>query len=124
MTASISPFSRKPLRHRRRLVWARPLVVCAALALPLVTSCSSEARNDLEDDARSAVSDAADAIEEAARDASEAVARTIAAEQGEEQFRHEGHPIEGALSCTADATELDEIAIRCTGTTEEGGAAE
>jgi hypothetical protein len=100
------------------------VLVPAAIAVGLLLeACSSDTRNDLEDDARTAISDAGEAIDETARDAAEALARTIATEQGEEQFRSEGHPINGKLTCEATADELDAIDITCTGTTDDGGAA-
>jgi hypothetical protein len=87
-------------------------------------ACSSDSRDELEEDARTAISDASEAIDEAVRDAAEAAARNIATEQGEEQFRNAGHPIEGKLSCEAEADDsVDEIEISCTGTTEAGGDA-
>ena len=87
-------------------------------------ACSSDSRDELEEDARTAISDASDAIDEAVRDAAEAAARTIATEQGEEQFRDAGHPIEGKLTCEAEAADgVDSIEISCTGTTEAGGDA-
>lgn len=95
------------------------------VALPLAfAACSSESREELEDDAETAISDVGNAIDEAAQNAAEAIARTLATEQGEEHFRNAGHPIDGKLTCTAETTDgLDSIDIDCTGTTDEGGAA-
>jgi len=95
------------------------------ITLPIVfAACSSDSRDALEDDARTAVSDVDEAVDEASRDAGEAAARNIATEQGEEQFRDAGHPIEGKLTCEATIADgIDAIDIACTGTTETGGAA-
>ena len=102
---------------------ARTSAALLTLSLAFV-SCSSDSRDELEEDARTAISDAGDAVDEAVRDAAEAVARNIAAEQGEEQFNDAGHPIDGKLTCEANADDgADEIEISCTGTTESGGEA-
>jgi len=96
-------------------------VLAGALA---VSSCSSETQSSIETDVRSAASDVAEAADEAANDAAEALARNIATQQGEEQFKNAGHELDGPLTCEATITDgLSEIAISCTGTTQAGGAA-
>ena len=94
------------------------------IALPLAfVACSSDSRKELGDAAESAISEVGNAVDEATQDAAETIARTLATEQGEEQFQNAGHPIEGKLTCTAETSDdLDAIDIDCTGTTEEGGA--
>jgi hypothetical protein len=72
-----------------------------------------------------ALDEAADAVEEGADEAAEALARNLAAQFGTEQFDDAGHPIDGGLDCTATVSDgVDTIDIECTGTTEDGGAAE
>ena len=58
-------------------------------------------------------------------DAAEVLARNIATQQGEEQFNNAGHELDGPLTCEAAVADgVDEIDISCTGTTQDGGAAE
>ena len=98
--------------NRRRL-----LSVSFAVAALSLAGCSSEARDAIEDDTRSAVSDAA-------RDAAEVTARNLATNQGGEAFADAGHPISGELSCQAVVEgALSEVAVTCTGMTAAGGAA-
>jgi hypothetical protein len=72
-----------------------------------------------------ALEEGAEAVEEGAGEAAEALARNLAAQFGTEQFDDAGHPIDGDLDCTATVADgVDTIDIECTGTTEDGGAAE
>jgi len=72
-----------------------------------------------------AVDEVEDAIDETSRDAAELAARNIATQQGEEQFNDAGQPLDDdGLECTATIEDgLEGLAIDCTGTTQEGGAA-
>ena len=72
------------------------------LALLSITACSSDSRSSLETDLRSVATDVADAAGEAADDAAEVLARNIATQQGEEQFKNAGQELSGPLTCTAD----------------------
>jgi len=59
-----------------------------------------------------------------ANNAAEALARNIATQQGEEQFKNAGHELDGPLTCDAAVKEdVSKIDINCTGTTKDGGAA-
>jgi hypothetical protein len=121
---------------------AGALAVCT-----LFGGCTDEARQDVGDDLRSAVSEAegdvrsaatevegqvrsvvtdvVDFADETARDAVETAARNLASVQGGQAFESAGYPISGNLACTADVAEsLTEITVDCSGTTEDGGAAE
>ena len=83
-------------------------VVAIAAALLAVAGCSDEDRAELLDDA------------------TELAVRNFAALQGAEQFNHEGHEIDNdGLSCTAEVAKggLDQVDLKCTGTTEAGGEA-
>lgn len=98
-----------------------------ALAILMVgaVACSEDTNESVEDDARSAISDAVGAVDEASEDAVELAARLFANEQASQEFAAVGQPIEGDLTCTADATsDLTAVDISCSGTTSEGGDAE
>ena len=59
-------------------------------------------------------------------DATELAVRNFAALQGAEQFNHAGYEIdEDGLTCTAEVGKggLDQVIVRCTGTTKDGGEA-
>jgi hypothetical protein len=78
----------------------------------------------VESDLESAVTEVGDAIDEAAKDAGEALARNIATQQGEEQFKNAGHELSGPLTCEATVQDgVAKIDISCTGATKDGGAA-
>ncbi|MET0459430.1 MAG: hypothetical protein ABW195_09285, partial [Ilumatobacteraceae bacterium] len=81
--------------------------------------------DDVEDAAESAITEVGDAVDEAGDDAAELAARNIATQQGEEQFSEAGHPLDDSgLSCTATVEDgVDGVAIDCSGTTADGGAA-
>jgi hypothetical protein len=96
-------------------------MVAAALT---IVGCSSDDRSSITTDLRSVATDIANAAGEATDDVAEALARTIATQQGEEQFKNAGQELDGPLTC--EATVQDDaanIAISCTGTTKSGGAA-
>jgi hypothetical protein len=89
---------------------------------------ATEASGDL-DEAASDVSDAitegSEKIDDAAAQAAEFVARNIAALQGAAEFDDAGYPLDGGLDCTATVSDdVDAVDIACTGTTEDGDAAE
>lgn len=84
--------------------------------------------DDAIDDVEAAVEDAtgavADAIEELGEDTVELAARNLASTNAEEEFSDAGYPIDGGLTCTADATDdLTAVELDCTGTTADGAAA-
>lgn len=119
-----------PLSRRRRL-YCNAGSLAAALTL-LVTASACAGDDDASDDLDAAVDDVearvddisgdvSDAIDEAGEDAVEVAARNLARLFGQDEFDDAGHPIDGELTCTADATEaLDAVEIACTGTTEAG----
>jgi hypothetical protein len=124
------------------------LLAAGAVAVLTFAACSEEDQNNAEDTANSladraenaansiadqagdvaatAVSAAQNAAEEATQDAAETLVRNLAAQQGEEQFADAGHPLDSdGLTCEATAAEgLKSVDVNCTGTTEDGGAAE
>jgi hypothetical protein len=101
------------------------LVHVVALAVLAVTSCSSDSRSSIKTDLQTAASDVGNAIDEATKDAAEALARSIATQQGEEQFKNAGHELASDLVCEATVQDgVSKIDISCTGTTKTGGAAE
>ena len=98
-----------------------PFVVVAALA---IAACSSDTSNSIETDLRTAVSDVSSAVDDAVDNAGEVVARNIATQQGEEQFKNAGHELDGPLTCDATVADgVSQIDISCTGTTKAGGEA-
>ena len=114
----------------------RTITALAALSLAF-TACSDEDRDELEDTAdsiaedveeaaRTIATEVEEAVDEAATDAAELVARNLAAEQGEQQFEEAGFPLDDSgLACEATvADEVDAVEITCTGTTQDGAAAE
>ena len=114
-------------RARRRSI----APICAAIALTVSASaCAGD--DDTSDDLDSAVDDVeaevedvgdevADAADEAGEDAVELAVRNLASLYGQDEFTDAGHPIEGDLTCTADATDaLDAVEIGCVGETEAG----
>jgi len=97
----------------------------ALAAVLAVGGCSSDDRSSIATDLQSVATDIANAADEATDDVAEALARTIATQQGEEQFNNAGHELDGPLTCEATVQEdAANIAISCTGTTQDGGAAE
>jgi hypothetical protein len=102
-----------------RTLWTALLVTAFA-----VGGCSSDTRQSLATDLQSAVTAVGDAASAAANDAAEVLARNIATQQGEEQFKNAGQTLDGPLTCTATIADgVDNIAVDCTGTTQAGGAA-
>lgn len=69
-----------------------------------------------------AASTASSVAEESETDAAEAAARTIAADQGEDEFDDNDVDVEGDLTCeaTAQGDDAGAIDITCSGTTEDG----
>lgn len=105
-----------------KIRYAPGLVLVAVLA---IGGCSSDDRESIATDLQSVATDIANAADEATDDVAEALARTIATQQGEEQFKNAGHELDGPLTCEATVQEdAANIAINCTGTTKDGGAAE
>ena len=97
------------------------LVVAAALVF---TGCSSDTKASVETDLRSAATNIANAAGDATDAAAEALARNIATQQGEEQFKNAGHELDGPLTCTAKVQDgVAKIDIDCSGKTKAGGAA-
>jgi hypothetical protein len=93
-------------------------------AVLAIGGCSSDDRASIATDLQTAASDVANAAGEVANDAAEALARNIATQQGEEQFKNAGQELDGPLTC--EATVQDGVAkldITCSGTTKAGGAA-
>ena len=96
-------------------------ILAAALA---ITSCSSDTKASVETDLRSAATDIANAAGDATNAAAEALARNIATQQGEEQFKNAGQELDGPLTCDAKVQDgVAKIDISCTGKTKAGGAA-
>ncbi|HWM22019.1 MAG TPA: hypothetical protein VNO51_20175 [Ilumatobacteraceae bacterium] len=102
------------------------LAHAAALAAVLtIASCSEDTQDAVESDLESAATEVGEAVGEAANDAGEALARNIATQQGEEQFKNAGHELSGPLTCEATVQDgVAQIDISCTGATKDGGAAE
>jgi len=98
----------------------------AAIAAVLtIVGCSEDTQDSVEDDLDTAATEVGEAVGEAAEDAGEALARNIATQQGEEQFKNAGHELDGPLTCEATVQDgVAKIDISCTGTTKDGGAAE
>lgn len=105
------------LRRRTCALATAVLVVSAA-------ACSDDTQDSLEDDVESVVTEVVDAVDDVSEDAVELAARNFASIQGADEFENAGHPIEGDLTCEADATDdLTAVQIDCTGTTADGGEA-
>ena len=98
------------------------ILVTAALA---AAGCSSDSRAAIKTDVQSAVTEVSAAVSGATNDAAEALARNIATQQGEEQFKNAGQELDGPLTCDSKIQDgADKIDITCTGTTKAGGKAE
>ena len=105
-----------------RLRSAHVLAVAATLA---IAGCSSDTRSSLKTDLQTAASDVGNAAKDAANNAAEALARNIATQQGEEQFKNAGQTLSGPLTCQAKVQDgVAKLDISCTGKTQAGGAAE
>jgi outer membrane murein-binding lipoprotein Lpp len=94
------------------------------VALLAMAGCSSDDRASIATDLQTAASDVADAAGDLANDAAEALARNIATQQGEEQFKNAGQELDGPLTCDAKVQDgVAKVDIICSGTTKSGGAA-
>lgn len=88
-------------------------------------ACSDDTTESVEDDVRSAITDAVGVVDDASENAVELAARLFASEQASQEFAAVGQPIDGDLTCVADATsDLTAVDISCSGTTAEGARAE
>ncbi len=107
------------------MIWHRTASVLAVVALAAsAAACSDDTQESIEDDVESAVTDAVDAVDEVSEDAVELAARNFASAQGSQEFEAAGYPLDGDLTCEADATnDLTAVEISCTGTTEDGAEA-
>lgn len=84
---------------------------------------AEQAVDDLEGDLEDAAADVTDAVEEASEDAVELAVRNLASLHGEDEFEDAGYPVDGGLTCSADATaDLTAVEVSCTGATEDGRA--
>lgn len=89
----------------------RSIVVAASLAI--AAGCSENTRDSVKTDVQSATNAAA-----------ESVARNVATQQGEEQFKNAQHELAGPLVCKATVqTNAAKIDVTCSGTTKAGKAA-
>lgn len=136
MTLQSTSTNLRPSRRSRR--W-RALLATMAVAASVSACGGDDATDDAIDDAEGAIDDAADevmdaaedvtgavadAIDEVGEDAVEVAARNLASRNAAEEFDDAGYPIDGALSCTADATDdLTAVELDCSGVTEDGGVA-
>jgi hypothetical protein len=97
-----------------KIRFAHGVIVTAALA---IAGCSSDSRSSL-------ATDLGNAAGQATNSAAEVLARNIATQQGEEQFRNATQELEGPLTCDAKVQDgIAKIDINCTGATKAGGAA-
>lgn len=79
---------------------------------------------DIEEGVEDVTGAIGDAIEEVGEDTVELAARNLASTHAADEFADAGYPIDGGLSCTADATDdLTAVDLECTGATEDGGVA-
>jgi hypothetical protein len=100
---------------------AHGVMVAAALT---IAGCNSDDRASIATDLQTAASDVANAAGDVANNAAEALARNIATQQGEEQFKNAGNELDGPLTCTSKVEDgVAKIDINCTGKTKTGGAA-
>jgi hypothetical protein len=107
------------MRTRSR---SRLLLAPVALSVALLAACGDDDGDDDDNDAvEDVVQDVEDAAGEAGDDAAEAIARNIAAQQGEDEFEAAGVDVEDELACEAVVTDAaDAVEITCTGTSEDG----
>lgn len=117
-------------------MYKRTFASVLAIASVAIVGCSSDTRDSVSSDVESAitevssavddaVTEVSQAVEEGSQDAAEAAVRNIATQQGEEQFTDAGHALDGPLECEATTDDgVSAIAVSCTGTTQEGEAAE
>jgi hypothetical protein len=97
------------------------VLIAGALA---ITGCTSDTRASLTTDLQTAASEVGNAVGDVSDAAAETLARNIATQQGEEQFKNAGQELDGPLACDAKVQDgVAKIDINCTGTTKAGGAA-
>ena len=107
--------------NRMKLRIAHGVMVAAALT---IAGCNSDDRTSIATELQTAATDIANAAGDAANDGAEVLARNIATQQGEEQFKNAGKELDGPLTCTAKIEDgVAKIDISCTGKTKAGGAA-
>jgi hypothetical protein len=100
---------------------AHGLMVTAAM---MIAGCNSDDRASIATDLQTAATDIANAAGDVANNAAEALARNIATQQGEEQFKNAGQELDGPLDCSAKVQDgVAKIDINCTGKTKAGAAA-
>ena len=88
-------------------------------------ACSKDSRDALTSDARNLGTQVAQKAGNAAGNVAEVAARNVATSQGGEEFRKAGHPLKGALACTAKVSDgVVAVAISCSGTTQAGEKAD
>ena len=93
------------------------VVLGAVLAL---SGCSSKTKASLSSDAKNVGSDVAGAAGSAVNSAAEVLARNVATQQGEQQFKGAGQELSGPLSCAAKVQDgVTKVDITCTGTLPE-----
>jgi hypothetical protein len=90
------------------------IVQAVAIAAFLAAAgCSANTRSSAKSD-----------VENATNAAAETVARNVATQQGEEQFKNAQHELTGPLKCTAKVqANAAKIDIACSGATKDGKAA-
>lgn len=102
----------------------RRILAALSIAVIAVGGCSSDSRRSIGTDLQTAATAVGSAVADAADNASEVLARNIATQQGEEQFKNAGQTLSGPLTCNAKIADgIANVAINCTGTTQAGGAA-
>jgi len=102
----------------------RTTAITLAIVLLGAVACSDDTQDSIEEDVESAITEVVDVVDEASEDAVEVAARNFAAVQAGQEFESAGYPIDGELTCEADATsDLTAVEISCTGTTVDGGEA-
>lgn len=101
--------------------YAYGVIVAGALA---ITGCTSDTRASLATDLQTAATEIGNAAGQVTDAAAETLARNIATQQGEEQFKNAGQELDGPLVCEAKIESgVAKIDINCTGKTKAGGAA-
>ena len=77
--------------------------ILAALSMTAIAigGCSSDTRRSVATDLQTAATAVGSAAADAVDNASEVLARNIATQQGEEQFKNAGHTLSGPLTCIA-----------------------
>ncbi len=109
------------MNHRLAPTVRRLIIATSIVA---VVGCSSETRSSLSSDVKTAASEVGSAVDDGTTAAAEALARNIATQQGEEQFKNAGQELSGPLTCTATVQDgVAKIDVNCTGATKAGGAA-